>query len=412
MSGPGAHATFGGSGAGRLLACPGGYRLTGLAAREGSLRNTTSSYAAQGTVAHNVLEGLLTHRISVSMARVMVATGQVMVQDGHSVIVTQDMLDGAKLFADTVAPYLARSKGWTWYAERRVDLATLWAPDPAPLPLFGTADFMAHCPDQLVVADYKFGAGVGVEVRGNAQLLFYAVGAALALPRIDPAMSVDIIVVQPRAPHPEGPVRRTRLLMLDLMMWAASVLRPGVEAVLRDDAPLVTGDHCRWCPVQALCPALRADVQVAARSVFGALPPDPVNLTPADLAKWLNRAPRIEAWLSAVREQAEARMFAGERIPGWKTVPKRSPRRWSDPDEVEALLIRRGVSADVFTDSKIASPAQLHKRLADDDWRAVEDLVDTTGPASAAIAPDTDPRPALRLAPALVFTPDPDKETL
>ena len=403
MSGPGAHATFGGSGAGRLLACPGGYRLATMAAKEGVLRDPTSSYAAEGTVAHTILEKMLRGTLRADEVRRMAADGDMAVQDGHSVAVNEDMADGAELFTDMVAPY--RGRAWTWHAERRVDLAPLWKPDPAPLPLFGTADFMAYNDHHLVVADYKFGKGVGVEVRGNAQLLFYALGAALTLHDPDPTMAVDIIVVQPRAPHPEGPVRRTSLLMFDLMIWAQSVLRPGVEAVLRDDAPLVTGDHCRWCPARRVCPALREEAQIEARRVFGTVPPDPVSLSPAELGEIMRRAPRIEAWLSAVRGHAEERMLAGDRIPGWKTVPKRSPRRWADQDDVTARLTQRGVAPDLYLDTKVHSPAQLAKRLDPDDWKAVEDLVDTTGPGGIAIAPDTDPRPALRLAPSLVFAP-------
>lgn len=402
MSGPGAHAIFGGSGAGRLLACPGGYRLTERALSAGSVRNHTSSYAAEGSVAHELLELALNGGITLDAIRAWAQAGHTVTHDGHLVTVTEDMADGAAMFLETVEPY--RGRAWTWTAEQRVSLERLW-PGIAPAELAGTADFQAwSVPDnKIVVADYKYGKGVPVEVRDNAQLLFYAVGVVLGLPRTLPMSArVELIVVQPRVHHPEGHVRRTSLLLLDLMMWAQDVLVPGVEAAVRDDAPLVTGSHCRWCPVLALCPAVKSEAQAVARRTFGVVPPDPVALTPAELGQVLDQAPAIEAWFAAVRGQAEARLLDGEDIPGWKMVPRKSPRRWSDDAAAARVLQSRGLLAREILEIKLRSPAQLEKRLGSADWAAALPYVDSASTGSA-LARATDPRPALRSRAALDF---------
>lgn len=404
MSGPGAHATFGGSGAARLLACPGGYGLAVRAAADGSLRNTTSVYAAEGTVAHMLLEKVLGHLYSIRELRRMVRDGSEFPQDGHLIPVTDEMVDAVELFVEAVRPFMGA--GWEYLVEQSVNLSKLWG-HTSPVPLFGTVDFLAWSitTGRLVAADFKYGKGVGVEVRDNAQLLFYATGAALWLHSLGPSADVEIVVVQPRAPHPEGPVRRTRLLMLDLMMWAEDVLKPGVEAVLRDDAPLVTGDHCRWCPVLAVCPAMKAQAQALARRTFGVVPPDPQTLTPSELGSILDQAGPVEAWLAAVRGHAEARMMLGERVPGWKIVSKRSPRRWGNSSAVRHVLGNRGMADDEYLDIKLRSPAQLEKRLTPNDWRSIETFVDASSTGSA-IARATDPRPPLRSSAAEVFTID------
>ena len=119
---------------------------------------------------------------------------------------------------------------------------------------------------RLSVIDLKYGAGVPVEVEDNPQLLYYGLGALLANKQWKPH-EVEVVIVQPRCPHPDGPVRSQVLQVVDLLEFAADL----VEAVKRTEeaseqhatldtlnwmrAYLNPGDHCRWCPAAAICPS-------------------------------------------------------------------------------------------------------------------------------------------------------------
>jgi hypothetical protein len=117
----------------------------------------------------------------------------------------------------------------------------------------------------LRVYDYKHGAGVVVEVEGNVQLLYYALGALVTLKF--PAKEIEIVVVQPRAEHRKGPVRRWRIPAHQMLDFEAEL----VEACERTEdpkAPLNPGRHCYFCPAKNQCPAKLKDAQSKAAEQF------------------------------------------------------------------------------------------------------------------------------------------------
>ena len=75
---------------------------------------------------------------------------------------------------------------------------------------FGTCDAWVWNPTTrgLYIYDYKNGVSV-VEIKNNAQFLYYALGALVTLKF--PALFIEMVVVQPRAKHKLGPVRRWRI---------------------------------------------------------------------------------------------------------------------------------------------------------------------------------------------------------
>ena len=91
-------------------------------------------------------------------------------------------------------------------------------------------------------------------------MLYYAAGGLAALqawdPKADP-LEVEMIIVQPRVPGREA-VRSYVLPVIDILLWVETELKPAVAATQQDDAKLIMGDHCRWCPGRVICPALQA----------------------------------------------------------------------------------------------------------------------------------------------------------
>jgi RecB family exonuclease len=216
------------------MACPGSVR-----ASEG-IPDRPSVYAEEGTAAH------------VEAARCLRAR-------------TRAADPAVQLFVDTVRALVDR--GDRLLVEHRVDLSPL----RPPVAMFGTADaiVLKRKPRQLHVLDFKFGEGVPVEAENNPQLRYYGLGALLALSADQVIDGVTLTVVQPRAPHPAGPVRREALLALELTAWRHELLTAAHRAVA-PEAPLVPGPWCRFCPAQPTCPALRAQSLATAQDEFPA----------------------------------------------------------------------------------------------------------------------------------------------
>jgi hypothetical protein len=131
-----------------------------------------------------------------------------------------------------------------------------------PLPglhgIWGTADISVFDPAnrQLEdIVDLKYGAGLAVEAH-SIQLAIYAVLAAHAF-GVSPT-GVTAWIVQPRCPHPSGPVRRHHYTRSDLvrLVWE---LGPAAAATADPEAPRNPGPWCRFCHARQDCAALRAN---------------------------------------------------------------------------------------------------------------------------------------------------------
>lgn len=252
-----AHSRLGASSAKRWMTCPGSFTLAENVEKPGA-----SVYAAAGTVAHELAEwSLLKNKPPTERL------GEFVWCQGHEITVDADMCRAVQVYLDAISARI--EWGVEVHHETRVSLRGWWpANSPPPVDLFGTADTWMWNPatGRLTIVDFKFGSGVYVTVIDNPQLLYYAAGVLLLLPRAA-VREVEIVVVQPRARGQE-PVRSWTIDALDLRLWIDFTLRPAVGRVADPDADLVPGTHCRFCNAKPTCPA-RADMaQAAARADF------------------------------------------------------------------------------------------------------------------------------------------------
>lgn len=255
--------------------------------------------------------------------------------------------------------------------------------------LFGTSDAIVWQPgiERLSVIDLKYGAGVPVEVEDNPQLQYYALGALLANKQWKPR-EVEVVIVQPRCPHPDGPVRAQVLQVVDLLDFAADLVEavkrtelassqfdligPGLGQVTKEGwahAHLSAGDHCRFCPAAAICPAQKNKAQQLAKQAFApGLPYDAQQL--AETLEWL---PVLEAWIKNTREFAYAEAEKGHDIPRHKLVEKRATRKWRSESEAAAVIVPI-IGADAAFEHKLMSPATMEKCLPKDQRKILDDL--------------------------------------
>lgn len=383
------HSVLGASSSHRWLACPGSVRLTA------DIPPTSSKYADEGTAAHELAE-LCLKTDQNAADRI----GTIITANGTPFTVTEEMADAVQVYVDTVRQdYEVAGATADMRLEQQFNLDWLY---PG---MFGRNDAMVG--DEafgiLKVYDYKHGAGVLVEVENNPQLMYYGLGALKGSGYDE----VELVVVQPRAPHPKGSVRRWTISADDLMKWGEEVLLPGAKATEDPEAPLIAGEHCQFCAALPTCPAQKTYAMSIVPTVFDetpSAPPSPDVLTPVELRKILNAADLIESWLKACREHVHALLESGridvEEI-GYKLVAGRASRSWLDEQKAKEWL-EAMLDEEAYTKPSLVSPAQAEKLLKGATAKqAIKGMVQET--RGKQLAPISDPREALPPTADLVF---------
>lgn len=337
----GAHSDVGASSSERWMACPGSV----AAIRQLGCPYRSSVYADEGSTAHKVAEWCLRLMLDASFFR-----GDEFTKNGRIFTVDDDMVAAVQVYVDYIRALIS-IPGAEWALESHVDLSWL---RPG---MFGTTDFTAYLPEQkkLIVVDYKHGKGVPVEVVGNSQFRYYGLDAT----RKYKAQFVQLVVVQPRAPHPHGPIRSELLLGYELLKWGDEVLGPAVDRVREPGAPRVVGPHCRWCGALSVCPTVHEESQKQALVEFepyDAFVPSDIDI----LAKVLRAKPFVTAYLNAVEREIRRALSEGRHVPGWKLVRGAAHRKWSDALRAENFLLDLRLDPDDFHEPmRLISPAQV-----------------------------------------------------
>ena len=115
-------------------------------------------------------------------------------------------------------------------------------------------------------------------------------------------------------------------------------------------------------------------------------------LDKGQIAKLLDAADLIDDWLGAVRAHALHLAESGSAIPGYKLVPKRATRKWREDASIYTVSGVLGVDlADVQTEPKLKSPAQVEKLVPKDRREKMADLVVKESSGSNLVK-DSDPR--------------------
>jgi hypothetical protein len=367
------HATLGASSAYRWMSCPGSVSLSKDIPRK------ETAYSKEGTAAHALSETAFAANLHPS---------NWLGEEIEGVVVTQDMVIAVEVYVDFL-------KGLAVFEnqlmlEHRFDLSKL---NP-PAPMFGTSDCVCYLPGErkLIVADYKHGAGVPVEVEDNPQLKYYALGALLALDEKHRVDEIEMVIVQPRAPHKDGPIRRWSCSLTDLLDFSSELIESAHKAV-SPTADLNPGKHCRFCPAQPMCPSLHEETKALAKVEFSDKPLlDPRLLSADEVGYILERADLIEDWVRSIRQHVQSELESGKNIPGWKLVPKRALRSWVNEGKVLDWAKTTQLEEDELFDKKLKSPAALEKVVGK---KNLPTELFASVSSGYTLAPASDPRPAV-----------------
>lgn len=365
-----AHSRIGASSMYRWSVCPASVRLSE------NIESRQSKYADEGTKAHEYAAKILLNEKQVFK-------------------VNQEIQDAVQVYVDYVNSVVAglADKGIDdVLVEHRFDLSNIHEG------LFGTADCVVldRAQKLLHVIDYKHGAGIVVDVVNNDQLMYYGLGALLSLGA--PVDKVRLTIVQPRAEHEDGTIRHFEFDAFDLVEFAAR-LKEFAEKTKDPNAPMVEGEHCRFCPAAPVCPLLSKKAMDFAVEKFQDIPTYDAD----KLSRILEAMPAIKAWLQNVHEFAYREAVQGRCPKGFKLVEKRATRKWAmdTEDTVAALRALMGEDANLF-EQKLKSPAQIEK-MNPKFKREIDTIVSKIS-SGATLAPLNDKRPAIEIKPGDAFS--------
>ena len=213
------HALLSASSAHRWLACP----PSAIAGTD--YPDLDTAYAREGTLAHEVAEGI--------------ARGEYFeAPDGTTV----EMLACADGYRDYIQEQ-TKSANATVLLEQRVDYSP-WVPGG-----FGTCDCLILQGDTLTIIDYKYGRGVPVSAEDNPQLMLYALGALYDYGIAFAISRVEMHIYQPRIDN----ISVASLAVDKLMAWAEDSVTPIAQKAARGEGSYTAGVWCKFCPHAGRC---------------------------------------------------------------------------------------------------------------------------------------------------------------
>ena len=347
------HARFSPSAAHRWLACPGS-----LLAEE-ALPQTTSEFAEEGTMAHDIAEKRLKKK-------------------KHKKV-TPEMDEEVAKYVDYV-----KAIGGQQEYEQKVDMGE-WIPD-----CWGTLDMVGIHDEEIDGVDLKYGKGVKISAQNNPQGALYLIGVLSERSAFQKFKVVRFHIVQPRLDH-ISVWETTPEELYEWAKWAAG----RAKLCLEPNAPRTPGEkQCRFCRAKATCPALMQHTEQTLMASFDdldALKPAE-QLSQSELSNILMQKSLIEKWLKSVEEHVKNHIEGGESFPGWKIVAGRSVRKWADEQEAEKLLQK--FLGDAAYVKKLLTAPQAEKALGKENKAVLEKLI-VKPEGAPTLVPEDDPRESI-----------------
>lgn len=390
------HSPVGPSGSDRWMNCHGSNQMIAKL----PTRPRTSPEAEEGSAAHAVLATCLqSGRAAWELAGKTVVIGK------NEYIVNEVMVEGIQLAIDEVARLRAEYPNGILYVER--ELFSVLDEEA-----YGAGDIIYEVPGVAIfVLDLKYGQGVVVEPTKPQTRIYgyYAYEQRSDLMRgINDPTKIICGIIQPRIPHPQGPIRYATYDCAETEEWFATVVLADILATREPGAILKVGDWCTFCDLNKAhaCPAIWA----AAKNFDSTV--DPTKLTVEEIDDMLPILEILCKKKAGLEQELFHRMMTGSVSRHNKLVHKKGARVFREsiiqtiPSEVEgeepeqvtvaladALLLEFGL--DAYEPAEPKTPPAIEKLVGGKAFVARWAYKPDTG---LTIAPMSDSRTPVKAA--------------
>ena len=330
----------------------------------------SSSYAAEGTIAHSIAEWKVKNLIEEDNER--------------PALFDEEMERCTDMYRDFI------EEEWTALKAETPDALLLteqelrfdeYVPDG-----FGTSDAVLMSDKTLEVVDFKYGKGVPVVASDNPQLRLYALGAYLKFSVLYDFDEVKTVIFQPRLDS----ITSETIGVDALVEWAEQYVKPRAKMAYEGEGDYKVGEHCRFCKAAAICRA-RAE---EAFKVIDHEQTDPPLLSPDEIPDILDKIPTAEAWIEAVKAYArEQAVHEGVKWRGYKLVEARTQRRITDPIAAVDALEAEGYDKEDVTNTKLKGLTELQKLLGKKKFDEVLGEFIEKPRGEPTLVPENDKRP-------------------
>jgi len=380
------HALLSASSAHRWLHCPPCARL------EETFPDTSSVYAEEGTLAHEIAELKLRKKFIPSTDSTGFAARMNELKQ-HALYKSE-----MQKFTDAYIDYLTECAmeyphAPTIAAEQKVEYSR-WVPEG-----FGICDCVMIGDDTLHIIDFKYGKGVPVSAEDNPQLRLYAAGALDLYSLIYQVNTVKLSIVQPRL----GNISQDTLSAKVLLEWMDTVVKPVAQLAYKGEGSPCAGDWCRFCRARSQCSA-RAETNLdqldELANIHGyATPASKISLLRAeDISYILQHVKPITEWFKDVEKGALDMILHGESVPGWKIVEGRSNRTFSNSDAAFQALREAGIAEELlYKPKEYISLSAAEKLVGKTEFAKLCGNYICKPQGAPTLVPENDIRPALPL---------------
>lgn len=334
------HSPLGPSAAERWLNCPGSVNATR------GIQDESSIFADEGNFAHDILEKARNENKPGAHY-----VGEI--SECGRFTVNKEMVDAVQYFID----YITQFEADEYLNEQKVKYDA-WVDGG-----FGTLDAALLDDGITIIADFKYGKGIQVAAKDNAQLKLYALAVFQEYGDLYDIQGFKCAIVQPRLDW----IDEWEISLDDLLKWADDVVEPRAAEALTDTARFKPGPWCakNFCKIRGSCKARADSIKKALLDEIGEIR-DPNEMSNDDLGEAMDLVPLIKKWAADIEIRVEKLVMDGEKILGvdglpYKLVAGRSMRSWRDQAAAEKALRNYKIKVGDIWIRKFISPAQAEK---------------------------------------------------
>lgn len=369
----GDHALLSASSAHKWLNCTPSARL------EAQFPDSTSEYAAEGSLAHEIGELKLRKHFIEPMGPRTFNNKLKKLQENP--LYQAEMIGHTDTYLDYISGIVHGYSAPPYVAvEKRLNYS-VYAPEG-----FGTGDCIVIGGNTLRIIDLKYGKGVPVSAEWNPQMMLYALGALSEYSILYILEKIIMVIVQPRLDS----ISEFELTVEELLAWGESI-KPAAQQAFAGEGEYVPGEHCRFCRAKSLCRA-RAEFNTSLEEFHKMKPP---LISNEEVGQIIARAQDLAKWVADLEEYALAECLKGVEIPGWKAVEGRSIRQFTNQDEAFKVLNANGIEEVMLFERKPITLASVEKLIGKPKFKELLNAYVNTPPGKPTLVPASDKREAI-----------------